>query len=97
MTVTDLQQEPSEIPLVQWIVDYAFEPPQRRALIDFDVNTLISLVDVADAATFAPGAQTKLNAELIRDFGLRIIRELESRSLIDHEQWKATEHLAASE
>jgi hypothetical protein len=97
MTVSDLQQEPTEIPLVQWIVDYSFEPPQRRALIDFDVNTLISLVDVADAATFAPGAQTKLNAELIRDFGLRVIRELESRSLIDHEQWSATEHLAATE
>lgn len=97
MTTTDLQQEPTEIPLVQWIVDYSFEPPQRRALIDFDVNTLISLVDVADAATFASGAQTRENAAISREYFLRIVRELESRSLQDHESWNATEHLAAAE
>ncbi|MDR6794338.1 hypothetical protein J2X12_002925 [Pseudarthrobacter oxydans] len=93
---TDLQDYP-EIPGVTWIVDYAFEPPQRKCLIEYDVNTLISLVDVADAAAHSQGRNTRLNGEIFREYLLRVVRELEARSLIDHQQWNATEHLAAAE
>lgn len=96
MTTIDLQ-DIDEIPGVQWIVDMEFEPPQRRALIDFDTSTLMAFVDIADAATFSGGDHTRLNAAAFRDYFLRVIRELETRSLIDHAQWKSTEHLAAAE
>lgn len=96
MDTTDLS-DPAEFTGVRFIVDYSFDPPQRQAEVNFDVNTLISLVDVCDAATFAPGHQTQLNATLFRDYCLRIIRELESRSLVNHQQWKDTAHLAAAE
>jgi len=79
------------IPGVEWVVSLESDPPQRLAKIEFDVNTLISLVDVADAATFAPGATTRLNGELFRDYLLPVIRQLERRSLMDYEQWTATE------
>ena len=94
--MTDLN-DIEEIPGVQWIVDYSFDPPQRRCLIDYDVNTLMAFVDIADAATYAKGARTRENAAAFRNYYLNIIRELESRSLIDHQQFRATEHLAASE
>ncbi len=93
---TDLQ-DPTEITGVTWIVDYSFDPPQRQAEVNFDVNTLISLVDVCDAATISGGEHTTQNARIFTDYFLRIIRELESRSLVDHSQWKATAHLAAAE
>ena len=89
---TDLH-EPEEITGVEWIVDYAFEPPQRRVLIDFDTPTLIALADVADAAVHFGNEHTAGNGKLIRDYALRIIQQLERRSLQDYEQWKATEHL----
>lgn len=86
---TDLQA-PEEIGGVEWVVDFESEPPQRLVKIEYDTNTLISLIDVADAATFAKGVTTRQNAALFRDYLLRVVRELESRSLIDYEQWKAT-------
>lgn len=82
-----------EIPGVQWLVDFSTEPPERKVLIEFDTNTLISLVDVANAATFALGATTRLNGQLFRDYLLPIISQLERRSLHSAEQWAATKHL----
>ena len=96
MTTTDLQDY-DEIPGVQWLVDYSTEPPERKALIEFDTNTLISLVDVANAATFGNGATTRLNGELFKSYLLPIISQLERRSLHGYEQWAATKHLAAAE
>lgn len=92
MTNTDLETY-DEIPGVQWIVDYALEPPQRRALIDLDTPTLMALVDIADAATFAGGQHTRDNAVAIRQYMLAVVNQLERRSLHDHEQWQATKHL----
>lgn len=89
-------QDPEEITGVHWILDYSFDPPQRQAEVNFDVNTLISLVDVADAASISGGHHTKQNAAIMRDYFLRIIRELESRSMVNHRQWQDTEHLAPS-
>lgn len=86
---SDLQTA-EEIGGIEWVVDFESEPPQRLVKIEYDTNTLISLIDVADAATFAPGATTRQNAELFRDYLLRVVRELESRSMIDYKQWKAT-------
>jgi hypothetical protein len=93
---TDLQ-EPTEITGVRWALDYSFDPPQRQAEVNYDVNTLISLVDVCDAASYHGGQHTKQNAAILRDYYLRIIRELESRSLVNHRQWQDTAHLAAAE
>lgn len=93
---TDLQ-DIEEISGVEWIVDLEGDVPQRLVKVEFDTNTLISLVDVADAATISGGEHTKQNARIFTDYFLRIIRELESRSLVDHSQWKATAHLAAAE
>lgn len=90
-------QEPAEITGVEWIVDLSNDQPQRLVKIEFDTNTLISLVDVADAASISGGHHTKQNAAIFKDYFLRVIRELESRSLIDHAQWNATEHLAVVE
>lgn len=93
---TDLQ-DVTEIPGVEWIVSFENDMPQRLAKVEFDTGTLMALVDVADAASFHGGIHTQKNAVILRGYALRIIRELESRSLIDAEQWKATEHLAAAE
>lgn len=82
-----------DIPGVTWLVDYSTEPPERKALIEFDTNTLISLVDVANAATFGNGATTRLNGELFREYLLPIISQLERRSLHGARQWEATKHL----
>jgi hypothetical protein len=90
-------QDPIEIPGVRWVVDYSFDPPQRQAEVNYDVNTLISLVDVCDAASYHGGQHTQQNATIFRDYCLRIIRELESRSMVNHRQWQDTKHLAASE
>jgi hypothetical protein len=96
MTNTD-PQDHDEIPGVRWIVDYSFDPPQRQAEVNYDVNTLISLVDICDAASYHGGQHTAQNAAIFRDYALRIIRELESRSLVNHRQWQDTAHLAAAE
>lgn len=96
MTTIDLQDHDT-VPGVDWIVSLESDVPQRLAKIEFDVNTLLAFVDVADAATHSLGNQTRENAGIFRDYFLRIIRELETRSLIDHRQWNATEHLAAAE
>jgi len=92
MTNPDLESYDT-IPGVTWLVDYSTDPPERKALIEFDVNTLISLVDVADAATYAPGNQTRENGAIFREYLLPIIRELELRSLHSALQWAATKHL----
>jgi hypothetical protein len=94
MTNTDLHDE---IPGVEFIVDLTNLPPQRLAKVEYDTNTLIALVDIADAAAISGGKHTRDNAVIFRDFALRLVRELESRSLIDQKQWDATEHLAAAE
>jgi hypothetical protein len=86
-------QDYDEIPGVNWLVDYTTEPPQRKALIEFDTNTLISLVDVANAASFSSGRTTRLNGDLFREYLLPIIQQLERRSLHDHAEWEATKHL----
>jgi hypothetical protein len=86
-----------EIPGVRWIVDYSVEPPERLVQLDFDSATIISLIDIADAATFAGGQHTRNNAAAVRDYLLRVNRELESRSLQDHTQWAATKHLDGDE
>lgn len=93
MTSPDLQSYDT-IPGVEWLVDYATDPPERKVLIEFDTNTLISLVDVADAATFALGARTRENGALFREYLLPIISQLERRSLHSAEQWNATRHLS---
>jgi hypothetical protein len=85
------------IPGCEWVVDFEASPPQRLVKIEFDTGTLMALVDVADAATFAPSARTRENAAALRDYFLPIISQLERRSLMSHEEFKATEHLAASE
>lgn len=90
-------EDHEEIPGAEWIVDFESDPPQRLVKLEFDAQTLMALVDVADAATFAPGNRTRENAVTLRDYALRVVRELESRSLIDQRQWNATEHLAAAE
>lgn len=92
MTNPDLETY-EEIPGCDWIVDLESEVPQRLVKIEFDVATLMALVDVADAATFALGQHTRDNAVAIRDYMLKVINQLERRSLHDHEQWNATAHL----
>ena len=87
---TDLQ-EPEEIGGVEWVVDFEGEPPQRLVKIEYDKATLMALVDVADSAfVYGSNEHTRNNALAFRDYALRVVRELESRSLIDYEQWKAT-------
>lgn len=92
MTVTELQDH-DEIPGVRWIVDYSVEPPERLVQLDFDSPTIISLIDIADAASISGGHHTRENAKIVLDFFLRVNRELEGRSLHDHESWAATKHL----
>ncbi|MBT2587982.1 hypothetical protein [Arthrobacter sp. ISL-95] len=83
-------QEPQEIGGVEWIVDFESEPPQRLVKIEYDAATLMALVDIANYALASRTPQTRENAFAFRDYALRVVRELESRSLIDQEQWKAT-------
>lgn len=87
-------QEPQEIGGVEWVVDFETEPPQRLVKIEYDAATLMALVDVANAALVSRIPQTRDNALAFREYGLRVVRELESRSLIDYEQWKATVEVA---
>lgn len=94
--MTNDLQDHDEIPGVEWIVDLSNDAPHRLAKVEYDVNTLISLVDVCAAASIGGGHHTKQNARIFTDYYLRVIRELESRSLIDQRQWEATEHLAPS-
>lgn len=91
MTI-DLQDHDT-IPGVEWIVDYSVEPPERLVKIDLDQNTVMALIDIADAATFAQGTRTRENAQEVRSYFLRVSRELQTRSVLDHEQWAATKHL----
>lgn len=86
---TDLKA-PEEIGGVEWVVDYSSEPPQRLVKIEYDAATLMALADVANFALTSPIPQTRENAHAFREYAFRVVRELESRSLIDHEQWKAT-------
>jgi hypothetical protein len=86
-------QEPQEFTGVEWVVDLQSEPPSRLVKIEFDTPTLIALVDVADAASYFGGERTRENAVLFKNYVLPIIRELESRSLVDYDQWVATKHL----
>jgi hypothetical protein len=92
MTTLDLDT-PEEIPGCEWVVDYSNDVPQRLVKIEFDTATLMALVDVADAATFSPSLHTSDNAVAIRQYMLKVIQQLERRSLHDHEQWAATQHL----
>jgi len=92
MTNPDLETY-DEIPGCDWIVSLEGEVPQRLVKIEFDTATLIALVDIADAATFAGGQHTRDNAVAIREYMLRVVNQLERRSLHDHEQWNATRHL----
>lgn len=92
MTNPDLETY-DEIPGCDWIVDYSNDAPQRLVKIEFDTATLMALVDVADAATYALGEHTRNNAAAIRDYALKVVNQLERRSLHDHEQWNATAHL----
>jgi hypothetical protein len=94
MTNIDLETY-DEIPGCDWIVSLEGDVPQRLVKIEFDTATLIALVDVADAATFAGGERTRDNAAILRDYFLKVINQLERRSLHDHEQWQATKHLEA--
>jgi hypothetical protein len=94
MTTPDLETY-DEIPGCDWIVNLEGDVPQRLVKIEFDTATLIALVDVADAATHAGGLHTVANARLLRDYALKVVNQLERRSLHDREQWQATEHLAA--
>ena len=89
---TDLETY-DEIPGCDWIVSLEGDVPQRLVKIEFDTATLIALVDVADAATFAGGEHTRDNASAIRDYMLKVVAQLERRSLHDHQQWEATKHL----
>jgi hypothetical protein len=82
-----------ELPGVEWIVDMSVEPPERLVKVELDLATVMSLIDIADAATFAQGARTRENAELVRSYFLRVSRELQTRSVLDHDQWAATKHL----
>ena len=91
MTITE------ELPGVEWIVDMSVEPPERLVKVELDQSTVMALIDIADAATFAQGARTRENAGMVRDYFLRVSRELQTRSVLDHDQWAATKHLAASE
>lgn len=87
-------QEPQEISGVEWVVDFESEPPQRLVKIEYDAATLMALVDIANYALTSRIPQTRDNAFAFREYALRVVRELESRSLIDHEQWKATAEAA---
>lgn len=86
-----------EIPNIEWVVDLEVEPPQRLIKLTLDSPTIISLIDIADAASFAGGQHTRDNAAIVREYFLRVNRELERRSLIDHSQWAATKHLDGDE
>lgn len=93
MTSPDLETY-DEIPNCEWVVDYSGDVPQRLVKIDFDLATLMALVDVADAATMPlNGERTKENGAAIRQYMLKVIQQLERRSLHDYEQWNATAHL----
>lgn len=86
---SDLQTA-EEIGGIEWVVDFDSEPPQRLVKIEYDAATLMALVDIANYALASHVPQTRDNAFAFRDYALRVVRELESRSLIDQEQWKAT-------
>lgn len=92
MTNTDLETY-DEIPGCDWIVSLEGDVPQRLVKIEFDTPTLMALVDIADAATFAGGQHTRDNAVAIREYMLKVVAQLERRSLHDRDQWEATKHL----